>query len=157
MSDAAVEPRRTGFEVDVLSRLRRRRVSPARIQRVLRHTARLLRVSGSVTVVLVGDRRIRSLNARYRRRDRPTDVLSFPGPGGEMGLGDIVISVETAARNPEGLPVLEELDLLALHGLLHLLGHDHETDDGEMERLERRLRARLGLAGAARRPADRRR
>jgi probable rRNA maturation factor len=72
-------------------------------------------------------------------------VLSFPG--GEAGLGDVVISVQTAARNARGLgrTLLQELDVLALHGFLHLLGHDHETDEGAMERLERRLRRQLGL------------
>jgi probable rRNA maturation factor len=157
MSEAAAGPRRGVFEVTVLSRLRSRRVGAPRIERVLRRAARALGLSGSVTVLLVGDRGIRSLNRRYRRRDRPTDVLSFAGPGGEMGLGDIGISVETAAKNPEALPVREEVDLLALHGLLHLLGHDHETDGGEMERVEQRLRARLGLGRVGRRAAGRRR
>jgi len=72
-------------------------------------------------------------------------VLSFPGGGGEAGLGDVVISVETAERNARGLgrTLGQELDVLALHGFLHVLGYDHETDDGTMDRLERRLRKRL--------------
>jgi probable rRNA maturation factor len=71
-------------------------------------------------------------------------VLSFPGDP-QTGLGDIVISVETAARNARRLrrTVPQELDVLALHGFLHVLGYDHETDDGTMDRLERRLRRRL--------------
>jgi probable rRNA maturation factor len=101
-------------------------------------------VSGELAVVLAGDRLLRRLNRDYRGKDRPTDVLSFPGDG-VSGLGDVVISVETAARNARGLgrPPLEELDVLALHGFLHVLGYDHERDDGTMHRLERRLRRRL--------------
>jgi probable rRNA maturation factor len=95
--------------------------------------------------VLAGDRAVRALNARYRGKDRPTDVLSFPGGASEGELGDIVISVETAARNARALgrTLPQELDVLALHGFLHVLGYDHETDDGTMDRLERRLRRRL--------------
>ena len=95
--------------------------------------------------MLAGDRLLRRLNRDYRGKDQPTDVLSFPGGGGEAGLGDVVISVETARRNARGLgrTLPQELDVLALHGLLHVLGYDHETDDGTMDRLERRLRRRL--------------
>ena len=102
-------------------------------------------MSGEISLVLAGDRLLRRLNRDYRGKDRPTDVLSFPGDGGEAGLGDVVISVETAGRNARrlGRSLLQELDVLALHGLLHVLGHDHETDDGTMDRLERRLRTRL--------------
>jgi probable rRNA maturation factor len=131
-------------------RQRRRRVSHARIERLLLRAARALEVSGEVAILLTGDRRIRALNARFRHKDEPTDVLSFPGPGGAEGLGDVVISVETAERNARrfGRSLAAELDVLALHGFLHVLGHDHETDDGEMDRLERRLRRRLlGRAG----------
>jgi probable rRNA maturation factor len=105
----------------------------------------VLGVSGEVSLVLTGDRPVRRLNARYRRKDKPTDVLSFPGPGGDAGLGDIVISVETAEKNARSLgrTLPQELDVLALHGFLHVLGYDHESDDGTMDRLERRLRRRL--------------
>jgi len=128
-----------------LNRQRRRRVNPARLRRVLRGAAASLRVRGEVALVLTGDRSLRALNARYRGKAKATDVLSFPGPGGNEGLGDIVISVETAARNARGLgrTLPQELDVLALHGFLHVLGYDHETDDGTMDRLERRLRLRL--------------
>jgi probable rRNA maturation factor len=133
------------LEVVLLDRQRRRRVSRPRLARVLRGAARALSVSGEVALVLTGDRAVRTLNARYRGKDKPTDVLSFPGPGGEAGLGDIVISVDTAARNARSLgrTLPQELDVLALHGFLHVLGYDHETDDGTMDRLERRLRRRL--------------
>jgi probable rRNA maturation factor len=122
-----------------------RRIPAARLTRVLRGAARALRVRGELALVLCGDARIRSLNRRYRRKDRATDVLSFPGPGGDEGIGDVVISVATAARNARrfGRSVYQELEILALHGFLHTLGFDHETDDGEMDRLESRLRQNL--------------
>jgi len=137
-----------GLSVVLLDRQRRRRLPAARLRRVLRGAAALLRVRGEVSLVLAGDGLLRRLNRDYRGQDRPTDVLSFPGGGGEAGLGDVVISVETAERNARagGRTLPQELDVLALHGFLHLLGHDHETDDGAMDRLEGRLRKRLGLA-----------
>ena len=137
--------------VVLLDRQRRRRVRPDRVRRVLRAAARDLGVSGELAVVLAGDRTLRSLNARYRGKDKPTDVLSFPGPGGEAGLGDVVISLDTAERNARALgrTLPQEVDVLALHGFLHVLGYDHETDDGTMDRIEGRLRRKL-LAPAAR-------
>ncbi len=133
------------LSVVLLNRQRRRRVSPARLQRVLDGAARSLRVRGEMSLVLAGDRLLHRLNRDYRGKDRPTDVLSFPGEGGEAGLGDVVISVQTAERNArsEGRTLARELDVLALHGFLHVLGYDHETDGGTMDRLERRLRKRL--------------
>ncbi len=129
----------------LLNRQRRRRVSAPRLERVLEGAGRQLGIAGELALVLAGDRLLRRLNRDYRGKDRPTDVLSFPGEGGEAGLGDIVISVETAERNARALgrTLPQELDVLALHGFLHVLGHDHETDDGGMDRLERRLRRRL--------------
>jgi probable rRNA maturation factor len=114
-------------------------------------------------VCLVDDDAIRRLNAAFRGKDYPTDVLSFPwsedggkpglhstvsgsyGPGLKNFLGDIVISVETARRNAEneGHSTLNEIRWLILHGVLHLLGYDHETDHGEMVALELRLRDKL--------------
>ncbi|MXZ39425.1 MAG: GTPase Era [Holophagales bacterium] len=97
----------------------------------------------TLTLRLVDDAEIRELNRDYRQIDSATDVLSFPGGETPEGrhLGDIVISVETATRGDE--PLERELKVLALHGILHCLGYDHETDDGEMEALEARLRARF--------------
>jgi probable rRNA maturation factor len=137
-------PARGRLEVAVIDR-QRRRLPTARLRGVLEQAARTLGVSGEVALVLGGDRGIRSLNARYRGKDKPTDVLSFPGPGGAAGLGDIVISVPTAERNAArlGRSLAAELDVLALHGFLHVLGYDHETDDGAMDRLEARLRRRI--------------
>jgi len=104
------------------------------------------RARGTVTVAIVSDARVRALNRQYRRKDKATDVLSFPS--GERGyLGDVVIAAGVAARQARegGHSLATELRVLALHGLLHLLGYDHERDDGRMARLERRLRRRGGL------------
>jgi probable rRNA maturation factor len=133
------------LSVVLLNRQRRRRVSPARLRRVLGGAARALRVRGEMSLVLAGDVLLHRLNRDYRGKDRSTDVLSFPGEGGEAGLGDVVISVEMAERNARsgGRTLARELDVLALHGFLHVLGYDHETDGGTMDRLERRLRKRL--------------
>ena len=105
---------------------------------------------GTVTLVVTSDRRIRGLNRTWRGQDKATDVLSFPAgddPGPAPHLGDIVISRETAARQArhEGHSLATELRVLALHGLLHLLGYDHERDSGRMARIERRLRRQGGL------------
>jgi probable rRNA maturation factor len=133
------------LEVVLLNRQRRRRIETARLRRVLEGAARALHVRGEVSLVFAGDRLLRRLNRHYRGQDRATDVLSFPGAGGGEGLGDVVISVESAERNARGRSrtLRQELDVLALHGFLHVLGYDHETDDGTMDRLEQRLRRRL--------------
>jgi len=138
-------------EVVVLNQQRRRRVPAARLRRVIEEAGRALHVSGEVALVLTNDAPVRRLNARYRHKDKPTDVLSFPGPGGEAGLGDIVISLDSAARNAPrfGRTLGEELQVLTLHGFLHVLGYDHETDDGTMDRLESRLRRQLLGVGEA--------
>lgn len=94
----------------------------------------------SLGVRFVGDREMRRVNRHFRGKDRTTDVLSFPGEGGH--LGDVLISVPAARRQAAaaGHGMDRELRTLLLHGVLHCLGYDHETDQGEMERLERRLR-----------------
>lgn len=104
----------------------------------------------SWSVCLVSDRRIRQLNREFRARDKVTDVLSFrgdsePDPDGSLYLGDVVISAEAARRqaDEQGHSLDHELQTLALHGYLHLLGYDHETDDGDMMRLQRRLQREL--------------
>ena len=100
-------------------------------------------------MLFCADTRMRALNRRYRGQDRPTDVLAFPaGDAGSGFLGDIVISVPYAEREARRRrePGAREIDRLLVHGLLHLMGYDHETDDGEMDALEARIRRRLGLA-----------
>jgi len=89
------------------------------------------------------------LNRRWRGKDRPTDVLAFPAQVVAEGfLGDIVISIPYATRQARrrGESRASEVDRLLLHGYLHLLGYDHETDQGEMEALEARLRKSFGIA-----------
>ena len=111
------------------------------------------RARGTVSVAVVSDQRVRALNRQYRGLDRATDVLSFPAQAVQLGrhtrlfLGDIVIARGVARRQARKLGHSEvtELKVLALHGLLHLLGYDHERDDGRMARLERRLRRKGGL------------
>jgi len=118
-----------------------------------------------LNICFVDDRAIRHLNLAYRGKDSATDVLSFPWnpPGlaaaplypGQRGLanflGDVVISVEAARRNAaaEGHSTLHEIRWLILHGVLHLLGYDHEVDHGEMLTLELALRKQLGIEGGA--------
>jgi len=108
----------------------------------------------SVGVEFISDEVMARLNWKFRKKRGPTDVLSFPAdhekPSPEAQyVGDIAISPETAQRNARagGLDFDEELRILILHGMIHLAGFDHETDNGEMEYLEARLRRRLGLAG----------
>ena len=106
------------------------------------------RPGSSATIAFVSDVSIRRLNRQFRGVDKATDVLSFPaGDADKSNLGDIAISVETAARQAKenGLAFDEEVAQLILHGLLHLCGYDHETDNGEMNRLEVRLRKKLGI------------
>ena len=110
------------------------------------------RAPREVSVLFCADTRMRALNRRYRGQDRPTDVLAFPTADSESGfLGDIVISVPYAEREARRRrePGAREIDRLLVHGLLHLMGYDHETDDGEMNALEARIRRRLGLADSA--------
>lgn len=114
------------------------------------------RATGEVTVAVVSDRRMRALNRVFRGKDVPTDVLSFPTDpaaspaiaGQPRLLGDIVIAsgVARAQATREGHSLTTELRVLALHGLLHLLGYDHETDQGQMARVEARLRRKGGLS-----------
>jgi probable rRNA maturation factor len=138
---------------------------PARAPGLARWLGRVApaRAAGFVTIALVSDARMRALNRQYRKKDAPTDVLSFleepPRPARARGsgaarapknadsLGDIVIATGVAARQARdhGHPLTVELRILALHGLLHLLGYDHETDNGQMAELERRLRRKGGL------------
>jgi probable rRNA maturation factor len=126
------------------ARPRRRELS-----RFLREALDATGLEGDVAVLLAGDKEIRALNRQYRRKDRATDVLSFPAADPDKGMaGDLAISLETALRQAEERhETLEmEIKVLLLHGLLHLAGYDHESDDGAMRRKEMRLRRRLGLA-----------
>jgi probable rRNA maturation factor len=131
-------------------RLSRREIA-AFVRKVLRAAGRH---AGEVSIALVDDQTMRSLNHRFRGKNKTTDVLTFPadvsyaGPGAKhRPLGDIVISVDQARRQAaeeqHSLPT--EIRYLILHGILHALGYDHETDGGEMDALEVSLREKVGL------------
>jgi probable rRNA maturation factor len=104
---------------------------------------------GQVTVLLTTDAAIRKLNRQFRGKNKATDVLSFPaeGIGAEKIAGDLAISVPTALKQAieQNHSLSTEVKILVLHGLLHLAGHDHHADNGQMARRERLLRAKLGL------------
>ncbi len=111
------------------------------------------------TCLLTGDRELRRLNSRFLGRDYATDVLSFPAAGPDGFLGEIAISTTRAAEQARefGHSLEEEIGILMLHGLLHLLGMDHERDRGRMARAERRYREQLRLpAGLIERAPGRR-
>ncbi|MBL8204587.1 MAG: rRNA maturation RNase YbeY [Blastocatellia bacterium] len=113
--------------------------------------ARIDHGGNAATITFIRDQVMRQLNRDYRNLDKPTDVLAFAyhermsdnEPDHNPGfLGDVIISVETAARyaHEQGISFETEINWLVIHGLLHLAGYDHEIDNGEMRRLERRLR-----------------
>jgi probable rRNA maturation factor len=160
----------------ILNRQRRVRVARPALELFLQRVRRQLGLGeAEVAVCLVSDAEIARMNESFRKKKGPTDVLSFPAirrsrpvrlpaatvtrrrrrsnvaipPTEETNfLGDIAISPATANRNAKkyGRPLPAELQILILHGVLHLLGYDHETDRGQMDRVEQRLRRRLGLA-----------
>ena len=136
------------------------RIPSARtLAQFLRAAQSAVKLRGQVSVLLTTDGEIRRLNRRFRGKNKATDVLSFPSlthvsKNGRHGApsrleiaGDLAISVDTARKQAAGMGHLVsiEIKVLMLHGLLHLAGYDHETDDGEMERREVSLRKRLGL------------
>lgn len=124
-------------------------VSESSLARFVSKAARAVNLKGSVHVLVTGNRELQALNRRFRGKDKPTDVLSFP-PMADFAsgvAGDIAISAEIAARNARelGHSAAAEIKTLALHGVLHLAGYDHEQDDGAMAKKEQRLRNTLGL------------
>jgi probable rRNA maturation factor len=126
----------------------RGRRAPALAARLGRDARRLLRGLGredaELSLLLVSDREMRALNRRWRGRDRPTDVLSFPQDDARGPLlGDVVISIDTARRQAaeQRTTVGREAGRLLIHGLLHLLGYDHERSVTEARRMQRRERA----------------
>ena len=142
-------------EVEIINKQRLYQLAPKAIaalgQALL---ARLDRNHNTVTITFIRDRAMQQLNRDYRNTNTPTDVLAFayhermsdnePDHNPDF-LGDVIISVETAARyaHEQGISFETEINWLVMHGLLHLAGYDHETDNGEMRRLERRLRKEL--------------
>jgi probable rRNA maturation factor len=129
---------------------RNSRVPSARtLGRFLAEARAAVRLRGQVSVLLTTDRNIRRLNRQFRGKDKATDVLSFPAsePVGRELAGDLAVSVPTALRQSRerGHALGVELKVLILHGLLHLAGFDHESDNGEMGKRERLLRVKLRL------------
>ena len=164
--DAALRKRAPRSSSSAQTFPRNQRIPSARtLARFLHEAQSILKLRGQVTVLLTTDAAVRRLNRQFRGKNKATDVLSFPsftnasddgrsldwlGTGygkSERIAGDLAISVHTARKQAaaEGHALAIELKVLVLHGLLHLAGYDHETDDGEMARRERRLRAKLRL------------
>jgi len=140
------------MDVEVLNRQRAARIATGSLAAFARRAAESFPppAGSGLSVCLVSDRAMSLYNWRYRGKRGTTDVLSFPGdgragPDGATHLGDILISVERARSQAReaGHSLARELRILLLHGYLHLLGYDHETDDGTMTRIERRLALRL--------------
>jgi probable rRNA maturation factor len=153
----------------VINRQKRVPVKIRALNEFCRRATTALRVRrDAATICLVSDAKIASWNRAYRGKAKPTDVLSFPAgspPGQSRNgklprlpnsggihpagyLGDIAIAPAVARRNARafGRSLQDEMSMLALHGLLHLMGYDHETDNGAMNRIESHLRRKLGLA-----------
>lgn len=118
-------------------------VTATELNRFVRRAQTLTKITGEVGVLIAGNARVQELNRRFRRKNKPTDVLSFPRPEG----GDIAISIDIARQNARlyGHHAADELKILILHGMLHLAGYDHERDNGHMAAREARLRAQLKL------------
>ena len=154
-------PRRRAPSIDVVIASARWKDAPRAATVVRRAIAAAVPArarNAGISVILTGDRAIRTLNRRWRGRDKPTNVLSFPAPppagrapprGIPRHLGDIVLAYETVSREAraEAKPLDHHIAHLALHGFLHLLGYDHESHEqaAAMERRERRILARLGI------------
>jgi probable rRNA maturation factor len=150
MTRATRRPSRTAVDVVVLDAAWLEAM-PA-VERLVRRAARAATANRkrSLTVALADDRRVRALNARHRKKDKPTNVLSYPS-GDRVHLGDIVLARQTVWREArsQGKTPADHLAHLVVHGTLHLMGYDHETGEADAERmeaLERRILAKLGIA-----------
>jgi probable rRNA maturation factor len=140
--------------IEIINRQRRHKVQAKRWREFATEASNAIGAGNrDATIVFVSDAAIRKLNRQFRGKDYATDVLSFPSQpesfetGTETNLGEIVISLDRAQAQAKenGLSLVNEVEQLILHGLLHLCGHDHETDDGEMNRLELKIRKKLGI------------
>ncbi len=124
-------------------------LNEATLAKFVTRARRAAGLRGAISVLVTSSRELQGLNRRFRGKNKPTDVLSFPAmPGLMQGFaGDVAISAEIAARNARrlGHTAADEIRILTLHAVLHLAGYDHERDDGKMERMEARLRKSLGL------------
>jgi probable rRNA maturation factor len=119
------------------------------LDRFVMRAKRAAKLRGAVTILVTSSQELRRLNHRFRGKDKPTDVLSFPAEviSKSRFAGDVAISADMAAQNARrfGHSPAEEVKVLTLHGLLHLAGYDHESDTGKMARREARLREQLEL------------
>jgi len=138
------------MEVLVKSNLTKPHIVRNKIKELTKRILQLLGVrADEVSIMFVSDEEMKYYNQTYRGVPEPTDVLSFPleglTPEGKRNLGDIIVSLETASRQAEELGHSLELEvkILLIHGLIHLLGYDHTTDQGEMEAKEREILRRL--------------
>jgi probable rRNA maturation factor len=126
-------------------------LSQSTLERFVLRARRAVHLRGPVNVLVTGSAELRLLNWRFRGADKPTDVLSFPAPVQQSQArniaGEVAISADIARENARRLrhSVADEVKILALHGILHLAGFDHERDNGEMARKESRLRRQLKL------------
>jgi probable rRNA maturation factor len=118
----------------------------ASLERFALTAKRAARLRGEVAILVTNSASIRRLNRDFRKKDKPTDVLSFPSAA-EGLAGDIAISSQIASRQAKALghTLGTELKVLILHGMIHLAGHDHESDEGEMAALEAKLQKKLKL------------
>lgn len=128
--------------IEVQNEARDRRVSVRDLKRVAKHVCEAIGYAkAELSIVLTGDAQIHALNKQWRGKDKPTDVLSFPQADFEITglLGDVVISVETAARQAPkyGNDFGAELDRLLVHGILHLIGHDHVHGGPQARKMKR--------------------
>jgi len=128
------------------TRTQSKATSAESLSRFATRMQRALGIKGDVNICITSNREIQLLNWRFRRKNRPTDVLTFPSAVPYVA-GDIAISLEIAAANADqlGHSMDTEVKILILHGMLHLAGYDHEIDDGEMEAKEAALRMQLKL------------
>ena len=145
------EQRNAGNTV-VIFRKRIAGLSPSTLERFVLRARKAMSLRETVNVLVTSSHELRSLNRQFRGTDKPTDVLSFPSPDAAHGeakrlAGEVAISVDIARENADrlGHSVADEVKMLALHGILHLAGYDHENDNGEMARKEMRLRRNLKL------------
>jgi probable rRNA maturation factor len=124
-------------------------VKENKLTRFAQEARKAVGLKGDVCILLTSNREMRQLNKCFRSKDQPTDVISFPAMAevSREFAGDMAISVDIAAANAKhfGHSTQEEIQVLILHGMLHLAGYDHESDQGEMARKEHRLRVKLGL------------
>ena len=133
----------------IIFRKRVAQLTERALSRFVGRARRAAKLRGDVNVLITTNREMRALNARFRKMDKATDVLSFPAEAvvHNANAGDLAISAEIAAQNARllGHSAAEEVKILVLHGVLHLAGYDHEHDNGEMARHELRLRKALKL------------